>query len=261
MFPTPEGIFDSEFLHAPHGFRDHCSWNDVPEVDSSCLSRGETRIKKGVRLVCDEEMLHDLVDHTIDRGIEGAVDCDFRFTDRNPGGGVFRENISHSDPVGSFDADAYIRTTRPQGHRIDHVGPVRGSNDDDIVEGLNPVHFHEELKGDHGFHVEGDAGSAGSEKRLHFVEKHDNGHIPGGQGARPRKSRADLPLRLSDEFVEKLLSFDRQEVGAFPAARPQWEIRDGFHDQSLARIQRAVREDASGGLKTVGAVHPGVGEG
>ena len=43
--------------------------------------------------------------------------------------------------IWAFDLDLYVETSRPQNRRIDQIFPIRGPDDDDVLERLDPVEF------------------------------------------------------------------------------------------------------------------------
>src|SRR5690606_9911767 len=55
------------------------------------------------------------------------------------------ENLLALTPIGLVDKNLSVETTRPQQRRVQHVGPVRRSHDDDPLVGVEPVHFDEQL--------------------------------------------------------------------------------------------------------------------
>ena len=182
------------------------------------------------------------------------------------GGDVLVEDVRRGLGVGALDLDLHVQPARPQDGRIDHVFAVRGADHDHVVEPFDAVDLAEQLRDDGRLDVGGDAGAAGAEQRIHFVEEHHDGAALGGLFPGAGEDQPDVPFGLADVLVEELRALDVQEValhvrlaGALGGPGGQ-RVGHGLGDQRLAAARRAVEQDALGRLQPVFAVQVRVQE-
>src|SRR5262249_61078051 len=95
--------------------------------------------------------------------------------------------------------------------RFGQVMPVRGADDDGVLEALDAVDLGQELRDDGGLDVGGDAGAARSEQGVHLVEEDDDRDVLGGLLLGLDEDLADLALGLADVLVEELGALDVEE--------------------------------------------------
>src|SRR5437773_829622 len=150
-----------------------------------------------------------------------------------------------------------------QDGRIDEVLAVGGADDDDVFEALDAVDFGEELGDDGGLDVGGDAGAAGAEEGVHFVEEDDDGDVLVGLFLGLLEDFADLALGFADVLVEELGALDVEEVALDFLAALFGDllgevVGDGLGDHGFAAAGGAVEEDALGRRELVLLIVVGV---
>src|SRR6266536_4631584 len=241
---------ERELLAAADDGLDHGARGEVLEVQDLLVAVGVGDLEEAVLLF---EAVH-LVDGGLDHAGEGglhvaAVGPELGRVDRQVGGHVLVEDIDGGALVGALDLDVHIEAAGAQDGGVDEVLPVRGPDDDDVLDRLDAVELGEELGDDGGLHVGGDAGAAGADERVHLVEEDDDGHVLGGLLAGLDEDLADLALGLADVLVEQLGALDGEEealdlLAAFLGDAGGEVVGDGLGDHGLAAAGRAIEQHA-----------------
>src|SRR2546426_1639652 len=153
---------------------------------------------------------------------------------RNPAG-VDPEDLLPTLDVGPRHHDLAVEAARPEQCRVQHVRPVRRSDQDDAVVRLEAVHLDEEL-------VQrllalvmpaAEAGAPAAADRVDLVHEND----AGGVLLALRKQVADPGGADADEHLDEVRPRDGEE-GRVRLAR------DRFGEERLAGAGRADQEDA-----------------
>src|SRR5213594_692157 len=159
---------------------------------------------------------------------------------------VARVHVEDRPPaldVGPVEGDVAVEATRAKQRGVEHVGPVRGRDDDDVRVGVEAVHLHEQL-------VEGllalivsaaQAGAALSAHGVDLVHEDDAGRVLLGLV----EQVADAAGADADEHLDELRARDREEGDPGLAGH-------GLAEQRLARAWRADEQHALGDARAEG---------
>src|SRR2546422_7161494 len=241
---------EGEFLGPAHDGLDHRAGGEVLEVEDFFVAVGVGDLEEAVLLAETVHRLHGGRDHGGDGGGDGAA-ADLGLRERDVGGEVLGEDVGGGAAVGALDLDLHVEPAGAQDGRVDEVLAVGGADDDDVFEALDPVDLGEQLGHDGGLDVGGDAGAAGTEEGVHFVEEDDDGHVLGGLFLGLEEDLADLALGLADVLVEELGAFDVEEealdlLAAFFGDLLGEVVGDGLGDHGFAAAGGAIEEHALG---------------
>src|SRR5437867_7148539 len=253
---------EGEFLGPAHDGLDHRAGGEVLEVEDFFVAVGVGDLEEAVLLAETVHRLHGGRDHGGDGGGDGAA-ADLGLRERDVGGEVLGEDVGGGAAVGALDLDLHVEPAGAQDGRVDEVLAVGGADDDDVLQTLDAVDLGEELGHDGRLDVGGDAGAAGAEEGVHFVEEDDNGDVLGGLFLGLEEDLADLALGLADVLVEELGALDVEEealdlLAAFFGDLFGEVVGDGLGDHGFAAAGRPVEEHALGGGELVLFVVVGV---
>src|SRR5437879_807288 len=241
---------EGELLGAAHDGFDHGAGGEVLEVEDFFIAVGVCDLEEAIFLAEAVHGLHGGGDHGGDDG-GGVAAAGFGLGEGDVGGEVLGEGVGGGAAVGPLDLDFHVEAAGAQDGRIDEVLAVGGADDDDVLEALDAVDLGEELGHDGGLDVGGDAGAAGAEEGVHFVEEDDDGDVLGGLFLGLDEDLADLALGFADVLVEELGALDVEEealdlLAAFFGDFLGEVIGDGLGDHGLAAAGGAVEEHTLG---------------
>ena len=132
-----------------------------------------------------------------------------------------------------------VETTRAQQRRIQHVGAVGGSDDDDAFIAIKPVHFHQQL-------VQGlftlivaatDTGATGTAHRINLIDEDDAGRMLFGL----LKHVTDTAGTNTHKHFHKVRAGNAEE-------RHLGLPRNGLGQQGFTRTGRTDHQHAAGNL-------------
>src|SRR5262245_59702732 len=248
---------ERELLGAAHDGLDHGAGGEVLEVEDLLVAIGVGDLEEAVVFLEAVHLVQGGGDHAREGGGEIAVGGgELGLVNGELLGHVLVEDIDGSGLVGALDLDFHIEAAGAEDGRIDEVLAVAGADDDDVFDGLDAIELGEELGDDGGLDVGGDAGAAGAEEGVHFIEEDDDGDVLGGLFAGLDEDLADLAFGFADVLVEELGALDREEealdlFAAFFGDAGGEVVGDGLGDHGLAAAGGAVEEDALGGGEMV----------
>src|SRR5258705_5338798 len=262
LLAATDVALERELLGAAHDRFDHGARREVLEVQHLFVAVGVGDLEEAILLA---ERVHGL-DGRGDHGGDGAGDIGapgLGFGEGDVGGQVLGEDVGGGAAVGALDLDLHVEPAGAEGGRVDEVLAVGGADDDDVLEALDAVDLGEELGDDGGLDVGGDAGAAGAEEGVHFVEENDDGDVLGGLFLGLDEDLADLALGFADVLVEELGALGVGEealdlLAAFFGDLLGEVVGDGLGDHGLAAAGGAVEEHALGRAELVLLVVVGV---
>src|SRR5437667_198816 len=253
---------EGELLGAAHDGFDHGAGGEVLEVEDFFIAVGVGDLEEAIFLAEAVHGLHGGGDHGGDDG-GGVAAAGFGLGEGDVGGEVLGEDVGGGAAVGPLDLDFHVEAAGAQDGRIDEVLAVGGADDDDVFEALDAVDFGQELGHDGGLDVGGDAGAAGAEEGVHFIEEDDDGDVLGGLFLGLDEDFADLAFGFADVLVEELGALDVEEealdlLAAFFGDLFGEVVGDGLGDHGFAAAGGPVEEHALGGGELVLFVVVGV---
>ena len=149
--------------------------------------------------------------------------------------GVDAEDFAAAALVGNADHDLAVEPARPAKRLVDRLGPVGGSDDDDVLPWLQPVEQREQLRDQPLFGLALNLAALGRD-RIDLVDEDDRGRGP------PRRLEEVAQLLLA-HAISRAHHFGAGDVEE--VSRPiRWRPRA---PAGLAGAGRAVEEDALGG--------------
>ena len=140
--------------------------------------------------------------------------------------------------VGHGDVNELVEAAGTHEGRVDDVGPVGGTDDEDVLLGADAVHLSEELVHDAigGAAAIARAATALLGDGIELIEEEDAGSGLAGL----LEDVADVGLGLAEPHGEELGSLDRDEVGLAL-------VGDGLGHEGLTATGRAVEQHTLGG--------------
>src|SRR5881397_1555197 len=252
---------ECQLLGATDDGLDHRTRGEVLEVEDFLVAVGVRDLEEPVLLGERVHGLHGPGDHDLDR--RAHLSPLLRLGDRDVRGEVLLEDVGGGAAVGPLDLDLHVEPARAKDRRVDEILPVRGSDDDDVLEALDAVDLGEELGNDRGLDVRGDADATHAEERVHLVKEDDDRDVLVGLLLGLLEDLADLPLGFADVLVEELGALDVEEVALDFLAALLGDflgevVGDGLGDHGLAAAGRAVEQHALGRRELVLLVIVGV---
>ncbi len=130
---------------------------------------------------------------------------------------------------------------------IDQVGTIRGEDDDDFVQRIDPIHLGAKHRDESGENVRVTRRAARAEDAFGFVDE-EKRHVTFAPFlARGGEDFAHHPLRFADPHVEDLGAFDVHEILAHVSARFAAEllrqvVGRRLADERLAAAGRPVEQ-------------------
>src|SRR6267142_1661462 len=203
LLAAPDVALEGELFGPAHDRFDHGAGGEVLEVEDLFIAVGVGDLEEAVLLA---ERVHGL-DGGGDHGGDGAGDIGaprLGFGEGDVGGQVLGEDVGGGAAVGALDLDLHVEPAGAEDGRVDEVLAVGGADDDDVLEALDAVDLGQELGDDGGLDVGGDAGAAGAEEGVHFVEENNDGDVLGGLFLGLDEDLADLALGFADVLVEEI---------------------------------------------------------
>src|SRR4051794_25278096 len=260
-------LLDGHLLGPVDDVLQHRAGVEVLEVQDLLVTVGVGDLEEAVLLALGVHPLDGALDHRGDRRVTvAAVLGQVVRVQRELGLEVLAEDVPRRLGVRPLDLDLHVQPARPEDRRVDHVLPVGGADDDDVLQPLHAVDLAEQLRHDRRLHVGGHARPAGPEDRVHLVEEHDDRRALAGLLPRPLEDQPDVPLGLADVLVEQLRALDVEEEGprrVLPAHRGDLlgqRVGHRLGDQRLAAAGRAVEQDPLRRAQLVLAEQVGVQE-
>src|SRR5438876_6730854 len=240
---------ECQLLGATDDGLDHRTRGEVLEVEDFLVAVGVRDLEEPVLLGERVHGLHGPGDHDLDR--RAHLSPLLRLGDRDVRGEVLLEDVGGGAAVGPLDLDLHDEPARAKDRRVDEIMPVRGSDDEDVLETLDDVDLGEELGNDRGLHVGRDPGAARAEEGVHLVEEDDDRDVLVRLLLGLLEDLADLPLGLADVLVEELGALDVEEVALDLLAALLGDllgegVGDRLGDHGLAAAGGAVEQDALG---------------
>ena len=153
------------------------------------------------------------------------------------------EDRAAAADIGAVEHDVPVEASGAEQRRVEHVGPVGGRDDDDVLVGLEAVHLDQEL-------VEGllalvvttaEARTTLAADGVDLVDEHDARRVLLGLV----EEVADAARADTDEHLDELRAADAEERNARLAG-------DGLAEQRLAGAGRADQEHALGDARADG---------
>src|SRR5205809_741188 len=252
---------EGELFGPAHDGLDHGARGEVLEVEDFLVAIGVGDLEEAVLLGGRVHGLDGRGDHRLDR--RAGVAAPRRLGDGEVRGEVLAEDVGCGTPIRALALDLHVEPSGAEDGRIDEVLAVGGADDDDVLEALDAVDLGEELGDDGGLDVGGDAGAAGAEEGVHFVEEDDDGDVLVGLLLGLLEDLTDLALGLADVLVKELGALDVEEVALDLLAALLGDllgevVGDGLGDHGLAAAGRAVEQHALGRRELVLLVIVGV---
>src|SRR5258705_3913114 len=179
LLAATDVALEGELLGPADDRFDHGARGEVLEVQDLFVAVGVGDLEEAILLA---ERVHGL-DGRGDHGGDGAGDIGapgLGFGEGDVGGEVLGEDVGGGAAVGALDLDLHVEPAGAEDGRVDEVLAVGGADDDDVLQPVDAVDLGEELGDDGGLDVGGDAGAAGAEEGVHFVEEDDDGDVLGG---------------------------------------------------------------------------------
>ena len=209
-----EVALDRQLLGPADDVLDHGSGREVLEVHDLLVPVLVGDLQELVRLVDPVHLGDGGLDHRLHGlvAVAPAQALDLVGVERQVDGEVAGVDRPRRLLVGALDLDLHVEPAGAQDGRVDEVLAVGGADDDDVLQGLDPVDLGQQLRDDGGLHVRADAGAAGAEHRVHLVEEDDDGPALLGLLPGPLEHQADLALGLADVLVQELGALDVEEV-------------------------------------------------
>src|SRR3954462_7050493 len=188
--PQPAGpglqlLLDRHLLRPVDDVLQHGAGVEVLEVQDLLVTVGVGDLEEAVLLALGVHALDGALDHPGDRRLAAAaVLGQVLGSDRQRRPQVLAEDVAGGLGVGPLNLDLHVQPARPQDRRVDHILAVGGTDDDDVLQALDPVDLTEQLWDDRALDVGGDPRPAGAEDRVHLVEEDDDrrplaGLLPG----------------------------------------------------------------------------------
>src|SRR6267142_5002380 len=255
LLAAADVALEGELFGAADDGLDHGAGGEVLEVEDFLVAVGVGDLEEAVLLTEAVHRLHRGGGHGGDGGGDVAA-AGLGLGERDVGGEVLGEDVAGGRAIGPLDLDLHVEPPGAEDGRIDEVLAVGGADDDDVFEALDAVDLGEQLGDDSGFDVGGDAGAAGAEEGVHFVEEDDDWHVLGGLFLGLDEDFADLALGFADVLVEELGALDVEEealdlLAAFFGDFLGEVVGDGLGDHGFAAAGGAVEEHALGGGELV----------
>src|SRR5712692_4000928 len=164
LFAHLDVALERQLLGAADDGLDHRARGEVLEVQDLLVAVGVGHLEEAVLLFEAVHLVDGGPDHAVEGGLDvAAVGLELGLVDRQLGGHVLVEDVDGGALVGALDLDLHVEAAGAQDGGVDEVLPVRGPDDDDVLDRLDAVELGEELGDDGGLHVGGDAGAAGGE--------------------------------------------------------------------------------------------------
>lgn len=154
--------------------------------------------------------------------------------------GVDLENLETAGRVGDANVDLAIETAETTQSRVDRVGTVGGSHDDDVGAGLHTVHEGEELGDDTALDLTVGLLTLGGDG-VDFINEDDGGGVLLGL----LEGLAQVGLGLTGHLGHDFGTVDEEEEGT-------GFVGDGTGHQSLTGTGGAIEQDTTGRLDTDG---------
>src|SRR5690554_4136499 len=244
---------DGVLLRPAHDVLDHRPGGEVLEEEDLTVAIGVGDLEEAILVRLGVHRVDGDADHLLDQRLRVAAD--FPELGLVQGDGVVQvdaEDLAGGRRVRPVDLDLHVQAPGSEDRRVDQVLPVRGADDDDVLERLDAIELGQELGDDGRLHVGADPRAPGPEQGIHLVEEDDHGNALVGLLLGPLEDQPDLTLGLADPLVQELRAFDVEEVatdigaaGALGDGARQ-AVGDRLGDEGLAASRRPVQEDTLG---------------
>lgn len=152
--------------------------------------------------------------------------------------GVDLENLETAGRVRNTNVDLTVETTEASEGRVDGVGTVGGSHDNNVGSSLHAVHQSEQLRDDTALNLTVGLVTLGGD-RVDLINEDDGGRVLLGL----LESLSQVGLRLTGHLGHDLGTVDQEEEGT-------GLIGDGSSHERLTGSGRTVKQDTTRGLDT-----------